>query len=150
MSILWLPSCHSPMPCIRGKHAINTVRKKHFQSKGHSSNPRVNQVQVPKEVFHISQIGSGARAMITMEVGKPSPQSQVTFQLDTGAECNLLSLKDYKRAIGMSSCYKRILVLTSTSRRTLMNAIRFSVIQQFPLGDTDTPLYCNLTLQKMT
>ena len=24
-------------------------------------------------------------------------QSKVTFQLDTGAECNLLSLKDYRR-----------------------------------------------------
>lgn len=27
-------------------------------------------------------------------------QSQVTFQLDTGAECNLISLKDYRRATG--------------------------------------------------
>ena len=32
-----------------------------------------------------------------MEVGMQSSQSKVTFQLDTGAECNLLSLKDYRR-----------------------------------------------------
>ena len=30
--------------------------------------------------------------MITMEVGKPSSQSQVTFQDDTGTEWNLLAL----------------------------------------------------------
>ena len=36
--------------------------------------------------------------MITMEVGMQGSQSQVTFQLDTGAECNLISLKDYRRA----------------------------------------------------
>ena len=35
--------------------------------------------------------------MITMEVGEPSNQSQVTFQLDTGSECNILLLKDYRR-----------------------------------------------------
>ena len=29
-----------------------------------------------------------------------SSQSQVTFQLDTGAECNLLSQKEYQRATG--------------------------------------------------
>lgn len=32
-----------------------------------------------------------------MEVSMQSSQSKVTFQLDTGAECNLLSLKDYRR-----------------------------------------------------
>ncbi|XP_022809240.1 uncharacterized protein LOC111346200 [Stylophora pistillata] len=60
--------------------------------------PQINTVEeVTEEVFCIIQIGCGSRAMITMEVGKPSSQSQVTFQLDTGAECNLLSLKDYRR-----------------------------------------------------
>ena len=38
--------------------------------------------------------------MITMGVGTQSTESQVTFQLDTGAECNLLSLKECKRATG--------------------------------------------------
>lgn len=38
--------------------------------------------------------------MITTENGKPSIQSQVTFQLDMGAECNVLSLKDYRRVTG--------------------------------------------------
>ena len=55
---------------------------------------------MPEEVFRISQVGAGLRAMITMEVGKQSTQSQVTFQLDTGTECNLLYLKDYKHATG--------------------------------------------------
>ena len=38
--------------------------------------------------------------MITMEVGKPSSQSQVIFQLDTGSKCNILLLKDYRPVNG--------------------------------------------------
>ena len=51
--------------------------------------------EVPEEVFRISKVGSASSALITMEVVMQSSQSQVTFQLDTGAECNLLSLKEY-------------------------------------------------------
>jgi len=49
--------------------------------------------EVTEEVFRISQVGSGLG-------GKQRTQSQVTFQLDTGAECNLLSPKDYQRVTG--------------------------------------------------
>ena len=35
-----------------------------------------------KDVFRISQVGCDSREMITMEVNKESSQSQVTFQLD--------------------------------------------------------------------
>ena len=76
-------------------------QKNHFQSKCRSTTPHVNTVEeVTEEVFRISQVGSGSHAMITMEVGKPSSKSQVTFKLDTGAECNLLSLKDHRRVTG--------------------------------------------------
>ena len=44
-------------------------------------------------------MGTGTCALITMEVGMQNSQSKVTFQLDTGAECNLLSLKDYRRVM---------------------------------------------------
>ena len=50
-----------------------------------------------EEVFCISQVGTGLHAMITMEIGKPTTRSLVTFQLDTGAECNFLLLKDHRR-----------------------------------------------------
>ena len=72
--------------------------KYHSQSKCHLANPQVNNVQIPEEVFRISQVGAGSHAMITMGVGTQSTESQVTFQLDTGTECNLSSLKEYKRA----------------------------------------------------
>ena len=69
-------------------------QKNHFQSKCRSTNPKVNNVEeVPEEVFRISQVGTGTCALITMEVGMQSSQSKVTFQLDIGAECNLLSRK---------------------------------------------------------
>ena len=72
----------------------------HFQSKCCSTNPKVNNVEeVPEEVFRISQVATGTCALITMEVGMQNSQSKVTFQLDTGAECNLLSLKDYRRVM---------------------------------------------------
>ena len=51
--------------------------------------------EVLEEVFCIRKVGSASSALITIEVGIQSSQSQVTFQLDTGAECNLLSLKEY-------------------------------------------------------
>ena len=50
-----------------------------------------------EEVLRISQVGTGLHAMITMEIGKPTTRSLVTFQLDTGAECNFLLLKDHRR-----------------------------------------------------
>lgn len=56
--------------------------------------------EVPEDVFRISKVGCASSALITMEVGMQSSQSQVTFHLDTGAECNLLSLKEYRRATG--------------------------------------------------
>lgn len=71
----------------------------HSQLKCRAATARVSSVQMPEEVFHTSQVGSGSRAMIAVEVGKPTTQSLVTFQLDTGAKCNL-SLKDYRRATG--------------------------------------------------
>ena len=72
-------------------------QKNHFKAKCRLTTPHVNTAE---EVFRISQVGCGSRAMITMEVGKPSSHSQVSFQLDTGAECNLLSLKEYRRVTG--------------------------------------------------
>jgi len=56
--------------------------------------------EAPEEVFRISKVGSASSALITLEVGMQSSQSQVTFQPDAGAECNLLSQKDYQRATG--------------------------------------------------
>ena len=35
-----------------------------------------------------------------MEDGKQCKKSEMTFQLDTGAECNLLSMNEYRRATG--------------------------------------------------
>ena len=79
----------SALPEVRGQ-------KNHFQSRCQSTNPKVNAVEeVPEEVFRISKVGSASSALITMEVGMQSSQSQVTIQLDTGAECNLLLLKEY-------------------------------------------------------
>ena len=91
---------HGNRQCpARGQTCHKCGQKNHFQSKCRSTNPKVNNVEeVSEEVFRISQVGTGSCALITMEVGVQSSQSQVTFQLDTGAECNLLSLKDYRRA----------------------------------------------------
>lgn len=87
---------HGNRQCpARGQTCHKCGQKNHFQSKCRSTNPKVNAVEeVPEEVFRIGKVGSTSSASITMEVGMQSSQSQVTFQLDTGAECNLLSLKE--------------------------------------------------------
>ena len=86
---------------VYGQNCRKRRQKKHFKSKCRSTAPHINTVEeVIEEFFGISNVGCGSRAMITMEVGKPSSQSQVIFQVDTGAECNLLSLKDYRRVTG--------------------------------------------------
>ena len=92
---------HATRQCpAYGQTCHKCGQKNHFQSKCRLANPQVNNVQIAEEVFRISHIGPGSHAMITMGVGKQSTESQVTFQLDTDAECNLLSLKEYKRAKG--------------------------------------------------
>ena len=90
---------HGNRQCpARGQTCHKCGQKNHVQSKCHSTNLKVNNVEeVPEEVFCISQVGTGTCAIITMEVGMQSSQSKVTFQLDTGTECNLLSLTDYRR-----------------------------------------------------
>ena len=51
-------------------------RKNHFKAKCRSTTPQVNTAEeVSEEVFRISQVGCGSRAMITMGVGKPSSHS---------------------------------------------------------------------------
>lgn len=93
---------HGNRQCpAKGQTCHKCGQKNHFQSRCRATNPKVNTVEeVPEEVFRISKVGSRSRALITMEVGMQGNQSQVTFQLDTGAECNLISLKDYQRATG--------------------------------------------------
>lgn len=93
---------HGNRQCpAKGQTCHKCGQKNNFQSRCRATNPKVNTVEeVPEEVFCISKVGSRSRALITMEVGMQGNQSQVTFQLDTGAECNLISLKDYQRATG--------------------------------------------------
>lgn len=93
---------HGNRQCpARGQTCHKCGLKNHFQTRCRSTNPKVHAVEeVPEEVFRISKVGNESSALITMEVGMQRSQSQVTFQLDTGAECNLLSMKDYRRATG--------------------------------------------------
>ena len=54
-----------------------------------------------EEVFFVGLIGDkSSKAVITMDVGRPRPQSR--FQMDTGAKCNVLSQKTYCRVTGDS------------------------------------------------
>ena len=129
----------------RGQTCHKCGQKNHFQSKCRSTNPKVNNVEeVPEAVFRISQVGTGTCALITMEVGMQSSQSKVTLQLDTGAECNLLSLKDYRRVTAdedltqLKRCsYKfiktytneRYKILGSTELPTWRNVLQFNTTE---------------------
>ena len=53
------------------------------------------------EIFFVGLVGdSASKAGITVTVGSSKPNSQVQFQMDTGSECNVLTLKTYCRATG--------------------------------------------------
>lgn len=71
--------------------------------------------------------------MITMEVGKPGSQSQVTFQLDTGTECNLLSLRDYRRVTGdvdlkqVNRCSHKLIKTYTNERYRIMGSTELPI-----------------------
>lgn len=133
-----------------GQTCLKCEQKNHFQSKCQSTTPHVNTVEeVTEEVFNISQAGSSSRALITMEAGKQRSQSQVTFQLDTGAESNLLSLKDYRSVT-------RDMDLKQVNRRSHKDLNKWAVQDNGGFNGVDkTPhmvkeMCCFSTLQKMT
>lgn len=88
--------------------------------------------------------------MITTENGKPSIQSQVTFQLDMGAECNVLSLKDYRRVTGdvdlkqVNRCPHKFIKTYTNERYKIMGSTELPI---WRYGKKDVLLS---TLQKMT
>ena len=71
--------------------------------------------------------------MITMEVGKPSSHSQVAFQIDTGAECNLLSLKEYRRVTGdvdlkqVNGCSHKFIKTYTNERYRIMGSTELPI-----------------------
>ena len=67
-------------------------KKNHFQAKCRAA--QLSNVHMNEEVFFVGLIGDrSSKAVITVDVGRPRPQSRVQFQMDTGAECNVLSKK---------------------------------------------------------
>ena len=76
-------------------------KKKHFQVKCRAA--QLSNVHMNEEVFFVGLIGDrSSKAVITVDVGRPRPQSRVQFQMDTGAECNVLSKKTYCTVTGDS------------------------------------------------
>ena len=150
MRILWLSSCKLPIPCLWAK--LPQMRtKNHFKLKCRSTTPQVNTVEEEiEEFFRISNFGCGSLAIITMEVGKPSSQTQVTFQVDKGAKCNLLSLKNYQRVTGdvnlrqVDRCTHKFIKTYSKEWYRIMGSTKLSY------GTMKIEMYCFSTLQKMT
>ena len=80
-------------------------KKNHFQVKC-----RAAQLLNVEEVFFVGLIRDKySKAVITVDVGRPRTQSRVQFQMDTGAECKVLSQKTYCRVTGDSQM-KRVLL----------------------------------------
>ena len=76
-------------------------KKNHFQAKCRAA--QLSNVHMNEEVFFVGLIGDrSSKAVITVDVGRPRPQSRVQFQMDTGAECNVLSKKTYCTVTGDS------------------------------------------------
>ena len=76
-------------------------KKNHFQAKRREA--QLSNVDMNEEVFFVGLIGDrSSKTVITVDVGRPRPQSRVQFQMDIGAECNVLPQKTYCRVTGDS------------------------------------------------
>jgi len=123
----WIKDCrfcgrnHERCSCPAfGQICAYCKKKNHFVVK-YPAKSKVSNVQVR---FYLSAagVGNGGREMVTLTVSKePKALSghDVTFLMDTGAECNLLPLDVYKRATGdlhlkfLNACGKSVLVLAN-------------------------------------
>ena len=96
-------------------------KKNHFQAKCRAA--QLSNVHMNEEVFFVGLIGDrSSNAVITVDVGRPRPQSRVQFQMDTGAECSVLSQKTYCRVTGDSQmkrvqCCSHKFIKTYTGER---------------------------------
>ena len=77
-----------------------------------------------EEIFFVAGLigDTSSKAVITVEVGRSRPQSREKFQMDTGAECNVLSRKAYCKATGDSQmkrvqCCSHKFIKTYTGER---------------------------------
>ena len=55
---------------------------------------QLSNVHMNEDVFFVGLIGDkSSKAVMTVDFGRTKLQSRVQFQMDTGAECNVLSKK---------------------------------------------------------
>jgi hypothetical protein len=93
---------HERMKCpAYNKFCSNCNRKNHFAvvCRSKSNNLQAHQLDVCEEEYHIMMAGrptGGKRALITLRV----EDMDVVFQIDSGAECNVLPVNTYKQATG--------------------------------------------------
>ena len=123
----WIKDCrfcgrnHERCSCPAfGQICAYCKKKNHFVAKC----PAKRKVSTVQERFYLSAagIGNGGHEMVTLTVSKESkPLSghDVSFLMDTRAECNLLPLDVYKKVTGdlhlnfLSACSKLVLVLAN-------------------------------------
>ena len=97
-------------------------KKKHFQVKCRAV--QTSNIHNNEETFFVAGLSgdTSSKAVITVNVGRSRPQSRVKFQMDTGAECNVLSRKAYCKATGNSQmkrvqCCSHKFIKTYTGER---------------------------------
>ena len=123
----WIKDCrfcgrnHERRSCPAfGQICAYCKKKNHFVAKC----PAKGKVSTVQKRFYLSAagVGNGGREMVTLTVSKESkPLSghDVSFLMDTGAECNLLPLDVYKKVTGdlhlnfLSARGKSVLVLAN-------------------------------------
>ena len=129
----WIKDCrfcgrnHERRSCPAfGQICAYCKKKNHFVAKC----PAKSKVSTVQERFYLSAagVGNGGREMVTLAVSKESkPLSghDVSFLMDTGAECNLLPLDVYKKVTGdlhlnfLSARGKSVLVLANEDEQPI-------------------------------
>ena len=97
-------------------------KKNHFRVKCRAM--QTSNIHKNEEIFFVAGLigDTSSKAVITVDVGRSRPQSRVKFQMDTGAECNVLSRKAYCKATGDSQmkrvqCCSHKFIKTYTGER---------------------------------
>ena len=80
-------------------------KKPHFQAKCRATQFASHTVdeeeEEEEEVFFIGLIGEQpSKAVVTLQIGRPNKHSRVEFQMDRGAECNVIPKKQHIQATG--------------------------------------------------
>ena len=109
-------------------------KKKKYCGRRHAKRERPAVDEEEEEVFFIGLIGEqSSKAVVTLQIGRPNKHSRVEFQMDPGAECNVIPKKQYIQATGdhqmkrVDSCTNKFIKTYTGERYPIMGSVTLPI-----------------------